>query len=99
MSARLEAIEAEAWKMMEFPMARAAMLHAECERYDADLAEAVALLRAVVAQSEGRNGHCHRVDGHWDRDGSPCEWCATWKRIVAMAGESESLIDPAPRQA
>jgi len=26
-------------------------------------------------------GHCHSVPGHWDADGSPCEWCTTWAKV------------------
>lgn len=26
-------------------------------------------------------GHCHDVAGHWDKDGSECEWCKTWTEL------------------
>ena len=26
-------------------------------------------------------GHSHGFPGHWDTDGSRCEWCATWNRV------------------
>ena len=34
-------------------------------------------------------GHCHSKPGIWDEDngnkaGKPCEWCAQWKRFMAL---------------
>lgn len=29
-------------------------------------------------------GHCHAVQGRWDKDGSKCELCALWVEIRAL---------------
>jgi hypothetical protein len=51
--------------------------------------DALALLKAVHDHLEAlmyhphpdAPGHGHSVRGRWDRDGTPCEWCATWDRV------------------
>jgi len=30
-------------------------------------------------------GHCHVKPGHWDRDGSVCQECADWARMMKLA--------------
>lgn len=35
----------------------------------------------------GYPGHCHRVRGKWDRDGSTCEQCAAFDRLSKLLGE------------
>ena len=33
-------------------------------------------------------GHCHSKTGHWDADGRPCEWCATWNRVRSFVKQN-----------
>ena len=40
-------------------------------------------------------GHAHTVPGRWDRDGSPCAWCATWARAEALVGTLAEMAPPA----
>jgi hypothetical protein len=35
-------------------------------------------------------GHCHSKPGHWDADGRPCEWCATWNRLRVFIQQNAS---------
>lgn len=39
-------------------------------------------------------GHAHSVPGRWDRDNSPCAWCALWARAAALVAEKASLAAP-----
>ena len=36
-------------------------------------------------------GHSHFVEGHWDSDGRPCQWCATWKKVRRLCTENTAL--------
>ena len=39
--------------------------------------------------------HAHRVPGRWDRDGSPCAWCALWARAEALVAPPAEKAPPA----
>lgn len=44
--------------------------------------------------------HAHNVPGRWDRDGSPCAWCALWARAEALvAGKAPPAASVAPGRA
>jgi hypothetical protein len=36
---------------------------------------------AMIQPHPDAPGHGHMVAGRWDRDGSECEWCATWNKV------------------
>jgi uncharacterized protein YciI len=36
---------------------------------------------AMIPPHPDAPGHAHCVSGHWDRDGSECEWCETWNQV------------------
>ncbi len=31
-------------------------------------------------------GHSHDISGHWDKDGTVCEWCETWRLVRKCVG-------------
>lgn len=39
--------------------------------------------------------HAHAVPGRWDRDGSPCAWCALWARAEALVAPPAEKAPPA----
>jgi hypothetical protein len=39
-------------------------------------------------------GHCHSKTGHWDADGRPCEWCATWNRVRSFIKQNAGVSIP-----
>ena len=36
---------------------------------------------AMIRPHPDAPGHSHNVPGKWDKDGTPCEWCATWNAV------------------
>ena len=47
---------------------------------------------AMIGPHPDAPGHSHNVPGKWDKDGTPCEWCATWNRVRKCVKQN------APRQ-
>ena len=36
-------------------------------------------------------GHSHDVPGVWDADGTPCSWCATWRKVRQMTTQNPNF--------
>lgn len=43
-------------------------------------------------------GHCHSKPGHWDADGRPCEWCATWNRLRSFIQQNDNHEAEEPKE-
>ena len=43
-------------------------------------------------------GHSHDKPGHWDKDGSKCEWCDIWQQARKHVAANAPLEPPAPER-
>ena len=67
-----------------------------CEKYQLQTPEGLVLLKEIHDHYESEYkhphpdgpGHCHSKTGHWDADGRPCEWCATWNRVRSFINQN-----------
>ena len=53
---------------------------------------------AMIGPHPDAPGHSHNVPGKWDKDGTPCEWCATWNAVRELVKQNVPVSGGAKRR-